>query len=83
VDRHERPGDRRGELAPGGAPPTTGVSLSAWISVAVRARRYTRTSSIEPLKFSPQIALPPIRSAPVEARIAPPVAVEDTWVPLT
>jgi hypothetical protein len=32
---------------------------------------YTRTSSIWPAKYSPQIALPPIFSAAVEVVIAP------------
>ena len=45
--------------------------MSAWISAALRVRRYTRTSSMRPWNHSLQIELPPIRSAPVELTSEP------------
>ena len=42
-----------------------------------------RTSSIRPLKYSPQIALPPIFSAPVALMIEPLAKLVATCVPFT
>src|SRR5688500_9747650 len=67
----------------GGVTVPTGVFMSAWISDAGNARLYTRTSSITPAKNSVHTALPPIRSGPVDVVIAPVVADEAAWTPLT
>jgi len=48
-----------------------GVFMSVCISAAESGRLYILTSSIVPLKYSPQILLPPIRSRPVEAARLP------------
>src|SRR4051794_23068713 len=57
-------------------PDPTGVFMSVWISGAVSARLYTRTSSIEPANHSPHTELPPMRSEFADVTIAP----VDAWV---
>ncbi len=56
--------------------------MSDWISAGVNARLYTRTSSINPLKFSPYW-LPPIHNGFVDDWIAPDTAPEATWTQFT
>jgi hypothetical protein len=62
---------------------TIDVFMSVVISAALSTRRYTRTSSIRPLKYSPQTLLPPIRSGPVELIMFPEIATDETCAPLT
>ncbi len=71
--------------APGGVPSgfEIAVFMSEVISAGESARLYTRTSSMRPLKYSPQIALPPILSGKLEVEMAPLTASWETWLPLT
>lgn len=60
----------------------SGVFMAAWISAWLSARPYTRTSSARPLKNSPHMLLPPMRSGPLEDGTAPETAVLATGTPL-
>ena len=55
--------------------------MSIASSVAESARLYTCASSMRPAKYSPQMELPPIRSAPVDAVMLPAAATVLTSVP--
>src|SRR5260370_37108253 len=66
--------DTLGEVV-SGAPPT-GVVMSLRISLWFRGRLYIRTSSMRPLKYSPQIESPPMRRALLDVVILPP----PTWL---
>ncbi len=69
---------------PGGAaPPATAVFMSVVISDALSVRRYTRTSSMRPPKYSPQMALPPRRSGFVDVAMDPVTAIELARAPFT
>ena len=57
--------------------------MSAWISVWLSAARYTRTSSIRPLKYSPYGWLPPIQSGLPVGAIGPVKGELATCVPFT
>jgi hypothetical protein len=67
----------------GGVDGPMAAVMSAWIAVAVSARLYTRTSSIRPLKYCPNGALPPMRSGADEVSIDPVSARDTACTPLT
>ena len=63
-------GDEMMSIGAGAAGPT-GRAMSVWSSVALNALRYTRTSSIRPLKYSPYRLFPPIHNGLDDTAIAP------------
>src|SRR5688572_10550819 len=71
-------GDVMLSLGPLGAAPRF---MSAATSAAVSARLYTCASSMRPAKYSPQIELPPMRNAPVDAAMLPVAATVLTSAP--
>jgi hypothetical protein len=57
--------------------------MSVWISPALSARLYTRTSSIKPANHSGHTPFPPTRNTPVEGAKLPDTTVDDTNTPFT
>ena len=63
--------------------PATGALIIVVTSVAESARLKMRTSSMRPLKYSPQGALPPMRSGCAVAAMLPVRATLPTSAPFT
>ena len=61
----------------------TGVVESDWTWAAVRARLYTRTSSIWPANHSLHTAFPPMRNGEPLMPMLPAARALATWVPFT
>ena len=64
-------------------PGVTGFAMSVWISAWLSAARYTRTSSIRPLKYSPYGLLPPIHNGLAVVAIGPVRGEVATCTPFT